>query len=496
MSSDIAEIEEPKISGNYSARTQHRWIPAKEAAEGEAATEASGDGSMAGGSPQKDVDEIHHRISKFHVSPAQMYSTESGRMFHAGAICIVMVGLPARGKTNLSIGLCRYLRWLGVRANLFHFGDYRREQTKQVNSDLYNLKPADEDASGVREKLREVVMGDMINFFKNEGGQVAIFDGVNGLSKERVSLADQMKQQNVRTIFIESQIDDAKLLKSNINDATSSPDYENWDQKTAVEDYAKRIEEVSKFYEPMSEKTFTWIRTQNFGRTMLINQLKHDFLTTKIIFYLINVKIKSGSVYFARCSNNKLRFKSDPALDEKGHSYISKLYNALLSHFKEKGNKQGFPQDLEVWTSTRLRTIQAAEVFREAGLMVKPRPDMTQLNPGAAEGLSEEELKQKYPTDYKQHQLDPYHHRYPRAESYHDLALKLEPLILEAGRVNNDVLIIADETVIRVFYGYLMASSSTDISSMRFPQNEIIEITYNAYANQAHRITIPGVLSD
>ena len=39
---------------------------------------------------------------------------------------IVMVGLPARGKTYISRKLSRYLNWIGVNTRVFNAGDYRR----------------------------------------------------------------------------------------------------------------------------------------------------------------------------------------------------------------------------------------------------------------------------------------------------------------------------------------------------------------------------------
>lgn len=79
------------------------------------------------------------------------------------------------------------------------------------------------------------------------------------------------------------------------------------------------------------------------------------------------------------------------------------------------------------------------------------------------------------------------------SQSYHDLAVRLEPIILELEREQNDLLLIAHESVLRVLYGYLMACSATDIPFLSFPRDEIIEIIPASYNNQAKRIHIPGL---
>lgn len=79
------------------------------------------------------------------------------------------------------------------------------------------------------------------------------------------------------------------------------------------------------------------------------------------------------------------------------------------------------------------------------------------------------------------------------SQSYHDLAVRLEPIILELEREQNDLLIIAHESVLRVLYAYLMHCSTMDIPSLKFPRDKIIEIIPAAYQNEAKRIPIPGL---
>ena len=52
----------------------------------------------------------------------------------------------------------------------------------------------------------------------------------------------------------------------------------------------------------------------------------------------------------------------------------------------------------------------------------------------------------------------------------------MEPIILELEREQNDLLIIAHESVLRVLYGYLMACNAADIPKLEFRRDEIIEV--------------------
>ncbi|GME97210.1 unnamed protein product [Ambrosiozyma monospora] len=248
----------------------------------------------------------------------------------------------------------------------------------------------------IKKKLTDLVVDDMVNFFENDLGQVAIYDAVNGNSKQRVELAKTLRGKGIKVVFIESTVDNDELLERNIADATKSPDYSDWDSDEAIADYKKRISIVSHSYETMNESHLTYIKFINFGERLLVNESKHDFLTSKIIFYLMNTKIKMGSIYFARCSNNKWPFKSDPPLDDKGKDYAGKLHKAVVNQFKKQGHDD-LPSSLVVWTSTRSRTAEMSQVFKDRGLVVRHRPELTQLKPGDAEGLNDQQLQEQFP---------------------------------------------------------------------------------------------------
>lgn len=477
-----------------------------------------------------DIDGVHDAIDPYHILPAQLYLTESGRLFHAGKICIALAGLPGRGKTHLSVSLTRYLRWLGVKTHLFHLGNYRRASADKVlDHELFVPKPDNQRATEFRRKIVDQCVNDILHFFQNDKGQVAIYDAVNALPEYRAELHSLLAALNIQTLFIELLVTDDSIILKNMEEAARlSPDYKNWDYQTAYKDYSERIQVLTPYYKEMdvvdTQNNLSYIKFINFGERIELNNSNYGYLINKVVFFLMNLRIKLGLVFFARCYKNELDFTNDPPLDEAGIRHAKDLTDTLSRYLSSQG-KNYFHQDNQsiagqrpknkrqlsidekhptagvdgmyedsfvVWTSVKRRTVQTTQFFADQNIKIRHRIQLSQKNPGVVGQMSDEEIKEKFPTEYEQFLKDPYHHRFSRSELYHDLAIKIEPLILEMERMSGDILIIADDTVLKVFYGYLMSSSCYDIPSLNFSTDEIIEIKFNAYSNTANRIPIEG----
>ncbi len=94
-----------------------------------------------------------------------------------GRIVIATVGLPARGKTHLSVALARYLRWLGVKTRVFHLGDYRRQHVGDGNDvpNDYFFVNATPTTVLLRQKILKKCRDDISQFLNHENGQIAIY---------------------------------------------------------------------------------------------------------------------------------------------------------------------------------------------------------------------------------------------------------------------------------------------------------------------------------
>lgn len=197
------------------------------------------------------------------------------------------------------------------------------------------------------------------------------------------------------------------------------------DPDEAAKLYLKRIEVRIPMFETMDEAELNYIKMINAGTKFFYNNVSFNYLSHRIVFYLTNLHIKSRKTFFVRAgvTTDEDSFRADAPLSEAGKLYARKMTDTLLKHREQehaevadKGTTPGPLSPLTVWASTRLRTIQTSDVLKDMGYKVRQRSQMSQLNPGICEKMSERVIRQLYPDEVEKHELDPYHHRYPRAE--------------------------------------------------------------------------------
>jgi 6-phosphofructo-2-kinase/fructose-2,6-biphosphatase 4 len=189
--------------------------------------------------------------------------------------------------------------------------------------------------------------------------------------------------------------------------------------------YLKRIDMKIPHFESMNEKDLNWVKMINAGRRLEYNNVTFGYLSHRIVFYLMNLHIKTRQTFFARAgtSSQEDSYKADASLGEEGKNYSQKMAECLIAHREaeraaliENGGAPAPLKKLTVWTSTRRRTVETAEPLELMGYKVRQRSQMSQLNPGVCEKMSERKIREEYPEEVEKHEQDPYHHRYPRAE--------------------------------------------------------------------------------
>ncbi|KAL2867181.1 putative vacuolar morphogenesis protein AvaB [Aspergillus lucknowensis] len=408
-------------------------------------------------------------------------------------ICVVMVGLPARGKSLIAGKAMRYLAWVGIPAKIFNVGTYRRSSTPQPDANFFD--PHNSEGEKLRRAAAEAAMADMLRWFESGQGVVAILDATNSTKKRRRWIHDTCRDANIETLFVESVCDDEELIMNNILEVkTTSPDYKGQDPEVAAMDFRNRIRNYEKVYEGIDddEKEYTYVKLINVGSTVIINQIK-DYLSSRLVYYIQNLHIKPRSIWLSRHGESQYnltgKIGGDSSISERGEAYAKALPGLL--------KKSGVPPNTKIviWTSTLKRTIQTARhLAAETRYEKLEWKALDELDSGVCDGLTYEEIAEQYPEDFAARDEDKYNYRYRGGESYRDVVIRLEPIIMELERSEN-VIIVTHQAVLRCIYAYFMNVPQEKSPWMEVPLHTLIKLTPRAYGTEEQRFKadIPAV---
>ena len=276
-----------------------------------------------------------------------------------------------------------------------------------------------------------------------------------------------------------------------------------------LEHFEKRIEWHSRTYEPISESTFPHVQMLNLGQRIVVNNV-HGYLQNRVVFFLMNIHNRDRTIYFARAGEALIEhlYKADAELSSLGVDYAQRLADFVTqlrsaethgdkdltlsqSHavsWLDDGVSRTLPLEhsrherpLHVWCSTRNRSVLTAEPMRAQGYKVVEMTRLCEMNPGVIDGMSKEEIHRRFPDSIADQEKEPYTFRFPRAESYHDLAIRLEPVIFELERSQEDVLIIGQSTVLRCLIAYLQGNRPREIPFLQVREGDLVEIRPQAF---------------
>jgi broad specificity phosphatase PhoE/predicted kinase len=396
-------------------------------------------------------------------------------------LVVVMVGLPARGKTYTARKLARYLSWLGYSAQVFNVGNYRRSLVgSQVPHSFFD--PDNPDGLAARQRAAMDAMSDMFRWFHDEMGQIAIYDATNSTRTRRMLVQEQCKQYGVSVLFLEIRCDDPSIIESNIRETKlSSPDYVGVSASDAVSDFRARIAHYEEAYQSIEDSSLSFIKIIDVGRQVVINR-SEGYLVGRIANFLANLSVTPRPIWLTRhgesVANVSHRIGGDEPLSIRGERYASHLARFLNERVGE---------GVTILNSTLCRTVQTAEILGRPSTTLRV---LNEIEAGACDGMTYAEIRARYPEEYAARQQDKLRYRYPRGESYEDVIARLDPVLIEMERQREPMLVIGHQAVLRALYAYFVNRPREDVPYLDIPLHTVIELIPKAYGCDERRYVL------
>jgi len=296
-----------------------------------------------------------------------------------------MIGLPARGKSYIAKKIARYLQWLGYTSRIFNLGQYRREVVG-ANTPAEFFDPMNEKGADARRIMAEHAVDDVIDYFRNGGGQAAIYDATNSSVERRNMVRQRLKESGLsyELIWVESICEDDRIIAKTIRDTKRfSPDYQGKSDAYVWEDFTKRIENYRRQYVTVTDEecsSDSYIKIYDAGRKIETMGIR-GYLPTRLVFFLMNLQISRAPIYFTMPISNELH-----PVARYYHSAVQQSSReAVISELRRLAGLSAFDsQDLEalVAESCQTQTTTSASAPSQSRLPAIPaESSLSTLNP-------------------------------------------------------------------------------------------------------------------
>lgn len=382
---------------------------------------------------------------------------------------IVMVGLPARGKSTVASKLKENLSKDGIWTRIFNNGDLRRRLMGKKSSHPEFYDPNNKDGVAMRERIAIMNLRRAKNYLSGDG-QVAILDATNVSRRRRTTVIDMLNEHPL--LFIECINNDSQILGASILRKIALPEFHHLDGLAARNSFQQRILYYESIYQTLDrERNFVKLDSLNnrILREEVVDDIPYydrirDFIVTDTVRNLF--LIRHGETYF----NLENRIGGDSPLTPNGKAQAE----ALAEYFKNRN----IPL---IFASTKRRTIQTAEPIKrlQASCTIIPLQEFDEINSGICECMSYEEIRENMPHVSQVRKHDKYNYIYPEGEGYVTMKERIDrgikkALYLSGGYQN--IMIIGHRAANRMILSHFLYRRTEDVPYIYIPQDKFYHI--------------------
>jgi broad specificity phosphatase PhoE/predicted kinase len=383
---------------------------------------------------------------------------------------IVLMGLPARGKSTLALRLRDALRRDGIPTRIFNNGNLRRiyrPLQETANSEFYS--PKNSVAVELRNRFARMNM-ERANAYLRNSGQVAILDATNAGRARRAMIEKYLHDHPL--LFIECINDDDDILNLIIQEKIKLAEFSPLGKDKAIKEFLKRIDYYRMIYTPLKVER-NYIRIDSL-QNMIMEEKHSDVIPfyERLRDYLVTDEVKN--LFLIRHTETEYnvanRIGGDSSLTKKGEEQAT----ALGQFFKKK--KLSY-----IFTSKKQRTLNTARVIgsMQNDCRIISLREFDEINAGICERMTYEDIEKKMPHVFKKRGVDKYHYVYPEGESY----AMMKPRIIEGikkafflNRHSNNIMIVGHQAVNRMILSHFLYRREDDVPYIYIPQDRFYHI--------------------
>lgn len=371
-------------------------------------------------------------------------------------LVVTIVGLPCRGKSLAAHKIARHLSWKGEMAKVF---------------------PVSVDATAD-------TLTDIKNWFQ-DGNNVAIIDGMHLTRQSRHFIAAFCTERIYHHLLVEFDCDE-KQLEANINEMIRF--YQKQDNNTdwgrvfsdKLKQYTTKFEQCTAIESPLINVN----SSENLYFHSVSARGVQGALQTSILGVLSQPVIKDRIFYITRHGESDYnvlgRIGGDADLSPRGKKYAERLTRLF------NDNPQRLPQPQLIWTSEFQRTVHTAKDIPGPRAAVN---DLNEINAGICEGLTYEEIQEKFPQEFAWRDQDKFKYRYPHGESYLDLLQRVDSVV-QAILTKTQVLVVSHQAVLRCIMAYFTETKPDQVPYINVPLHTLLVVRSNGYKFEVENISL------